>query len=211
MNIKAASLLACVFFGLSAPASSTTVELSGLAVGLMTMDYTFTLGPTVDTFTVNSVTVNDTADQSSGYYHLLPLTSTFTGFAPLVAPACETGNCLFVFGTSNAGEQAGYNPYPLWAWFGNQQAFGTNSTGATLGTFDVAFFANGADVTIAPFQQAFSLLLPPPNTDATTGIDFTPGVPEFSTWAMLLIGFAGIGFAGYWKSQRLIARTPLQS
>jgi PEP-CTERM motif len=29
------------------------------------------------------------------------------------------------------------------------------------------------------------------------------GVPEPSTWAMLLIGFAGIGFASYRKSRRI--------
>ena len=28
------------------------------------------------------------------------------------------------------------------------------------------------------------------------------GVPEPSTWAMMLIGFAGLGFAGYVKTRR---------
>jgi PEP-CTERM motif len=28
------------------------------------------------------------------------------------------------------------------------------------------------------------------------------GVPEPSTWAMILIGFAGLGYAGYRKSRR---------
>jgi len=31
---------------------------------------------------------------------------------------------------------------------------------------------------------------------------FTPGVPEPSTWAMMLIGFAGLGFAGYRKATK---------
>jgi hypothetical protein len=30
-----------------------------------------------------------------------------------------------------------------------------------------------------------------------------PTVPETSTWAMMLIGFAGLGFAGYWQRRRL--------
>jgi hypothetical protein len=28
------------------------------------------------------------------------------------------------------------------------------------------------------------------------------GVPEASTWAMLLLGFAGLGFAGYWRTKK---------
>jgi hypothetical protein len=36
----------------------------------------------------------------------------------------------------------------------------------------------------------------------------TPGgpVPEPATWAMLLLGFAGIGFAGYWTRRQAVAR-----
>jgi hypothetical protein len=30
-----------------------------------------------------------------------------------------------------------------------------------------------------------------------------PAAPETSTWAMMLIGFAGLGFAGYWQRRRL--------
>jgi hypothetical protein len=30
-----------------------------------------------------------------------------------------------------------------------------------------------------------------------------PSVPESSTWAMLLLGFAGLGYAGYRRRQKL--------
>jgi hypothetical protein len=30
------------------------------------------------------------------------------------------------------------------------------------------------------------------------------GVPEASTWALMLVGFAGLGFAGYRKTRRAI-------
>jgi hypothetical protein len=33
------------------------------------------------------------------------------------------------------------------------------------------------------------------------GQGFTQGVPEPSTWAMMLIGFAGLGFAG-WRTMK---------
>ena len=39
------------------------------------------------------------------------------------------------------------------------------------------------------------------------GFDFALGgaVPETSTWAMMLVGFAGLGFAGYRASRRTAA------
>jgi PEP-CTERM motif len=42
-----------------------------------------------------------------------------------------------------------------------------------------------------------------PNTDITS--TFQPGVPEPSTWAMMLVGFAGLGFAGYRASRKSVA------
>jgi hypothetical protein len=33
----------------------------------------------------------------------------------------------------------------------------------------------------------------------------TPGVPEPSTWAMMLLGFAGLGFAAYRRQRRIVA------
>jgi len=48
----------------------------------------------------------------------------------------------------------------------------------------------GTDITgQGPFNAAFSL----------TGVS---GVPEPSTWAMMLMGFAGLGFAGYRRSRK---------
>jgi hypothetical protein len=35
----------------------------------------------------------------------------------------------------------------------------------------------------------------------------TGGVPESSTWAMMLLGFAGLGFAGYHKAREPRAAT----
>ena len=40
----------------------------------------------------------------------------------------------------------------------------------------------------------------------TTGVIITPGTPEASTWVMMLVGFAGLGFAGYRASHKSAAR-----
>ena len=40
----------------------------------------------------------------------------------------------------------------------------------------------------------------------TTGVIITPGTPEPSTWVMMLVGFAGLGFAGYRASRQSAAR-----
>jgi hypothetical protein len=42
-----------------------------------------------------------------------------------------------------------------------------------------------------------------------TTVTATSGVPEPSTWTMMLIGFAGVGFAGYRKARS--ARTALSA
>ena len=39
------------------------------------------------------------------------------------------------------------------------------------------------------------------------GLNLQAGVPEASTWAMLLLGFAGIGFSGYRASRKGVALT----
>jgi PEP-CTERM motif len=34
---------------------------------------------------------------------------------------------------------------------------------------------------------------------------FTATIPEPSTWAMMLLGFAGLGFAGYRRSRKAVS------
>jgi hypothetical protein len=47
-----------------------------------------------------------------------------------------------------------------------------------------------------------------PITLTVTPKTTTPSVPEPSTWALLLIGFAGVGFASYLRSAKRAARSP---
>jgi hypothetical protein len=43
-------------------------------------------------------------------------------------------------------------------------------------------------------------VLPVPNTGPVGALTFTAAVPEPSTWAMMILGFLGLGFIGYRKS-----------
>ena len=51
-------------------------------------------------------------------------------------------------------------------------------------------------------NEAFTTLYSAPSDVSIRGVSFAPSVPEPSTWSMLLIGFAGLGFAGYRASRR---------
>jgi hypothetical protein len=65
------------------------------------------------------------------------------------------------------------------------------STGGTA-----AFFA--ADITsLVPGREV-------PNTGAVGGLTISTAVPEPATWAMLILGFAGIGFMAYRRKNRPI-------
>jgi hypothetical protein len=65
---------------------------------------------------------------------------------------------------------------------------GSYSGGPVGGNFDI-------------FSFSYQLT---PLTIYVTVDGIAPSIPEPSTWAMLLIGFAGIGFAGYRKRKRAL-------
>ena len=66
----------------------------------------------------------------------------------------------------------------------------TETTSAPVAYVNSAF-DSGSSLAYPTFEGAFAPGLFGPN------FTFTGGVPEPSTWAMLLIGFAGVGFVGY--------------
>ena len=81
--------------------------------------------------------------------------------------------------------------------------------GGNIVDFNATGLSNGLHVetvTLDPFS-AFPTLTNDPLAQITLTIDATvtggtPTVPERSTWAMIAIGFAGLGFAGYRKARR---------
>ena len=106
------------------------------------------------------------------------------------------------------------NPYSLYIWNGSSFVFDTNL--AANSVFD---FAAGGVSEFEVLGIAADLGLDPTNPTAfITGLTFesagdftgtmtpiTVSVPEPSTWAMVLVGFVGLGFAGYHKAQRRVA------
>ena len=56
-----------------------------------------------------------------------------------------------------------------------------------------------SDTTITQASaEKFTVLYEAPSDINIRGVSFAP-VPEPSTWAMMLIGFAGLGFAAHWR------------
>jgi hypothetical protein len=85
-----------------------------------------------------------------------------------------------------------------------------NASGPTLETFDwevnqVVFYAyGGASAHLGSRGTEFALdnLTVGPVPEASTVLGSPSAVPEPSTWAMTLLGFAGFGYAGYRKARR---------
>jgi hypothetical protein len=71
----------------------------------------------------------------------------------------------------------------------------SNSTQPGLSNSTISFAANSVTVNLA--GDVFTT-----SSVGLIDVQFAPPVPEPSTWAMLLIGFAGIGLATYRRSKR---------
>jgi hypothetical protein len=94
--------------------------------------------------------------------------------------------------------------------------FGNNFT-TTTPTFDLAehsfsgWKSDGMFVTANSNSEVLSFLaygnVPVPPFALVSDVSLTGGVPELSTWAMMLTGFAGLGFAGYRRRAKALARS----
>ena len=68
---------------------------------------------------------------------------------------------------------------------------GDQQSGSSNGLFDFRFQAPVTSVTFGSNENAFEV----------AGVSVSSAVPEPSTWAMMLIGFTGLGYAAYRKTK----------
>jgi hypothetical protein len=104
------------------------------------------------------------------------------------------GYADYVHGTGNADIYAGLQG-AIWDIEYNQN--GNNLTVTGSSTVNDLIASDIAYAVAHPAAYSISLF---PGADGQafgSGQGFSAGVPEPSTWAMMLLGFAGLGFAGY--------------
>jgi hypothetical protein len=115
-------------------------------------------------------------NNSSKVINLLDLSST-------LSIGAFDGDGIDTYGVpGNANDTTGY---------GGPDAWFSNNLGTSLTVNFIAGISAGGGTDI------FSLEEP-------TGLNIVVGTPEPSTWAVMLLGFAGLGFAGY-RSRRKAA------
>lgn len=122
-------------------------------------------------------------------------------FAPIFPPQLQ--ELAFFSSGVGAGVDAALT---FWVDKANEQPAKTSTD---LPGIEVGSFSTLTGVGLAPlhagrqFAMAEGALLTIPGGGSVTDFNMTMiAVPELSTWAMMLAGFAGLGCAGYRRSQR---------
>jgi hypothetical protein len=142
----------------------------------------------------------DVVEAISGTYgpNDLPFSGTVT-----LSPTTITAASI------NAGALGLFNGNVLQAISGDQLDFSQANTTATYQTFFVVSASqlfSGQTVTLIGPPQGSSFqpynILDLPLYAATGTIGPVPAVPEPSTWAMMILGFAGIGFMAYRRKSK---------
>jgi fibro-slime domain-containing protein len=111
-------------------------------------------------------------------------TAIFSGV--LVVPTAET--VTFTFGADDDAILALNNDVIAQLGGVHQLTAGpVTTTTLAAGSYNLELFYADRQTTDAKLQFSID----------TEGVSISPGVPEPSTWAMLLLGFAGIGFMAY--------------
>jgi hypothetical protein len=130
------------------------------------------------------ITVAWNLDKAEGAITGLPSSPTFTDVAMSSPPGCVSGCGAFV----NTGLQG--------AWSGT-----SNHYAGPL-SFDIAGITTADFVNNSAGFKAAIDALGPKGTGEIAGTGSVVSTPEPSTWAMMMIGFAGLAYAGFRKSKR---------
>jgi hypothetical protein len=144
-----------------------------------------------------------------------PITATFTGGVILTGETSQTTDDSNVYATASFGDPSLTNPlvvtfnhainnfeiqilnalsgnYELFDNAGHTAFFSLATTGGSVQT--VGFAASGTQVSIAylsaPSEWDFAI-------DNVTFNQPLTAVPESSTWALMILGFGGVGFMAY--------------
>ena len=204
-SILPVALFALVIIGTSVPALAITVTYTGQVYGggdnsgqlSGTIDGPFTGQPFTLTYVFNPRpgTINASTTQFSSSFP--------TGSVNL----CLDGNCMSatdygeIFTAGSQEIYVYYFPYHAAGLteletYGGCAEFINTSCSITSGLNGSGSFFAGLGILGGAYG---SLAL---DTIVVDGDSLAPAVPEPSTWAMLLIGFAAIGFTGYRKSRQ---------
>ena len=130
------------------------------------------------------ITVTWNLDKAEGAITGLPASPTFTDVATSSPPGCVTSCGTFV----NTGLQG------TWSGTSNHYAGPLSFDIAGITTAD---FVNNS----AGFMAAIDAL-GPAGTGEIAGTGTVMSTPEPSTWVMMMLGFAGLGFVGYRRTHK---------
>ena len=173
---------------------STSGQLLGTMVAtdvIGGVDVTVALAnPTTEFFAVTGgghVTIAWNLDTPTAATNITPTSPTFTAVTNASPPGCVSGCGSFTNGLQGT-------------WKGTNNSFG-GPVGFFLAGITTADFRNNSD----GFMGAIDALGPAGTGEIAgmgTSVTTFGSVPEPSTWAMMMLGFAGLGFAAYRSRHR---------
>ena len=182
-------------------AAFLTLFVAPAKASVVTYDITFNFNDPNLTDVVGQLALNSppltfpgTYSGTTGPTSLNNLISSFsvTFTNPADSFSCTGNGC--VFNTASFGGFTGltFNAAGALTAIGADISTGTGNGSNNLNTLEIgdSLFANtGTNFQLNPLGNG--------NGDIVRGITITAAVPEPSTWAMMILGFCGIGFVAY--------------
>jgi probable HAF family extracellular repeat protein len=101
------------------------------------------------------------------------------------------------FGINGAGQAVGFQQLIVGGVNGDHAAEWSDGSFIDLGGLPDSIESDAESINDTGQVVGFSQFLPPPPPPPPP----PPAVPEPTTWAMMLIGFAGLGFLGYRRAR----------